>query len=183
MKRRLAFTLVELLIGLTLVSILIGAIYAFLHLMFWGGSRSNLAGLTRRSFIQKDAKTGLRQLVYRLREGTQILSPALGSSSGELVFRDIVNTDVRLRLVPGENRLVSEVNPGGTWVRETAATMIGTGTDAVPAAWPISMANCSAVHFTVLSGESVAIAASIEWEGQVGSLFTVVKLRNSTQAY
>ena len=67
MKRR-GVTLVEILVGMALAAIAFAIIYEVMHLFFGTDSRNNVMGITKRSFVQKDAKTGLRRLVYRLRE-------------------------------------------------------------------------------------------------------------------
>lgn len=182
-QRGQAFTLVELLVDLAISSMLIGIIYGLMHLFFWSRSRSNVVGLTHRSHIQKDAKAGIRRLTYRLREGIQILSPQAGTSSSELVFRDISNYDVRIKHLPAEQKVISERDTNGTWVRETDPEMFGTPSGPALVSWPVQILNCSAVRFTVLSGGCVTIQAAIESEGTVGSLLTVVKLRNVGKAY
>lgn len=181
MKRR-GFTLAEVLVALAITSVVLGIIYGLFHFFFASKSRSNLTGLTRRSFIQKDAKAGVRRLTYRLREGTQILSPPAGTTGEELVFRDIQNTDVRLRRIAAENRVVSEIYQNGAWVRETAPATVQTAAGQLPVCFPVQVSNCSAMRFTPLSGGSVVIEASIENEGTTGSLLTLVKLRNVNKA-
>lgn len=181
--RRRAFTLVELLVGVAISAMLIGIVYGIFHLFFWSRSRSNVTGLTKRSHIQKDAKAGIRRLTYRLREGIQILSPPAGTSAGQLVFRDISNNDVRIIYLPAEKKVVSERDQGGTWVRENDPETVSTPSGPALVSWPVQVLNCSAIRFTVLSGGCVTIQASIENEGAVGSLLTVVKLRNVGKAY
>jgi prepilin-type N-terminal cleavage/methylation domain-containing protein len=182
MKRR-AYTLVEVLVAMGLVSVLLGGAYGVFHLLFSSKSRSNLHGLTRRSFVQKDAKSGLRRLSYRLREGIQILSPVGGTSANELVFRDLTNSEVRLRHIPAERKVVSERNVDGTWVQETDPDFVNTSGGRMVASWPVLIQNCTDIRFTAISPDCVTVQASLEWEGQVGPLLTVVKLRNSALGY
>lgn len=181
--RRRGFTLVELLVAIALVTVLLGAVYGIAHLLFANKSRSNVSGLTRRSFVQKDAKSGLRRLTYRLREAIQILSPEGGRSASELVFRDLTNTEVRLRHIPAEKRVVSERKDGGGWLLEVAPDVVPTSTGSMVASWPVVIQNCTDVRFTAIAPDCVTIQASIEWEGQVGPLLTVVKLRNASMGY
>jgi len=183
MSRSRATTLVEILVGLALVSITMGLAYGFMHLMFWSHSRFNLTGLTRRSFLQKDAKAGIRRLIYRLREGIQILSPAPGTSSTELVFRDVLNQDIRLRQDATGNRVISERSVGGAWVLETEPTLIQTDNGQIPASWPVLVSNCPSIRFTAIAGDCVTVQASLVFEQEMESLLTVVKLRNAQQAY
>lgn len=182
MNRR-AFTLVEVLVCVLLVPVLIGIAYGLFHLLFWSGSRSNVTGLTRRSFIQKDTKVGLRRLTYRLRESIQILSPTAGASSSELVFRDITNTEVRLRHIAAQKRVLSERQEGGGWVEETEPQMIATGGGPLLATWPVRFASCPMIRFTAISSDCVTVHATMEWEGQLGSFLTVIKLRNAGIVY
>lgn len=182
-KGRRAFTLAELLIGMAISIILISIVYGLFHMLFWSRSRSNVIGLTRRSFVQKDAKSGVRRLTYRLREAIQILKPAAGTSSNELVFRDITNTDVRIIYLPAEKMVVSERDNAGTWVREKDPDTVSTASGPALIYWPVKVQNCQAIRFTVLSGSCVTVQAALESEGTVGSLLTVVKLRNAGKAY
>ena len=181
-RRRRAFTLLEVLIGLAISAVLMGVVYGLFHLFFWSRSRSNIIGLTRRSSIQKDAKSGIRRLTYRLREAIQILTPAAGTSASELTFRDISNNDVRIIYLPAEKLVVSERDNAGTWVRETDPETVSTPSGPALVSWPVKVINCTAIRFTVLSGSCVTIQASLENEGAVGSLLTVVKLRNAGKA-
>lgn len=180
--RRRGFTLVEILVAVGLVSALLGAVYGVYHLLFANKSKSNVAGLTRKSFVQKDAKSGLRRLTYRLRESIQVLSPLPGATASELVFRDLTNTDVRLRHIPAEKRVVSERRVGGAWVQEGEPDFVNTSSGAMVASWPVIIQNCSDIRFTTIAPDCVTVQASLEWEGQVGPLLTLVKLRNSALA-
>lgn len=182
--RRRGFTLVEMMVALALVSILLGAVYGISHLMFSSKSRSNLTGMTKRSFVQKDAKSGLRRLTYRLREAIQILSPEGGKSAPELVFRDLTNSEIRLRLIADQKRVISERKVGAAWVAETDPDYVNTTTGGrMVASWPVVIQNCTDVRFTAIAPDCVTVQASLEWEGQVGPLMTVVKLRNAQLGY
>lgn len=183
-RRRVgAFTVVEVLVALAIVTALIAVIYGLSHQLFGSGSRSSLTGLTRRSFLQKDAKAGVRRLMYRLREAIQILAPPPGTSANELVFRDITNAEVRLRHVAGEERVISERKQGGAWVEEREPATIATDSGPIPATWPVLVRSCRSIRFSALSPDSVTVHATLVNEGALGSMMTVVKLRNARQAY
>ena len=181
--RRRGFTLVEVLVAVGLVSVLLGAAYGAFHLLFANKSRNNLHGLTRRSFVQKDAKSGLRRLSYRLREAIQILSPAGGTSATELHFRDLTNSEIRLRLLPDKHLVISERNVNGAWVRETEPDYVDTSSGRMVASWPVEVQSCTDIRFTAIAPDCVTVQASLEFEGQVGPLLTVINLRNSAMGY
>ena len=178
-----AFTLVEVLVALGLVSVLLGAAYGVFHLLFSNKSRSNVSNLTKRSFVQKDAKSGLRRLSYRLREAIQILTPVAGTSATELTFRDLTNAEVRLRHIPAERKVISERNDGSGWVQETEPDFVDTKGGKMVASWPVLILNCTDIRFTAISPDCVTVQASLEFEGTVGPLLTVVKLRNASMGY
>ena len=168
---------------MVILSILMFVVYQVFHLLFGSRSRHSLVALTRRSFIQKDVKVGLRRLIYRLREGIQVLEPFPGLGGEELVFRDVTNQKIRIRREDSENRLISEKDEAGNWVREDQPTMVTVGTGSLPASLPVKMENCSSLHFTVLSPECVSIRVGLLQEIERGSFMTIVKLRNSSLAY
>lgn len=180
---RRGFTLVEIVIGVILASILIGAVYGLFHVLMWNRSRSNIVGLTGRTAMQMDAKIGVRRMMYRLREAIQILSPAPGITASELVFRDLTNAEIRVRLLADEQRVVSERLTGGAWVRETDPVMMSTASGPVPATWPIVLAGCKAVRFTPLSPDCVTVHATLTSDGNTGSVLTMIRLRNAGLAY
>ena len=182
-RRARGFTVVEVLVAMAIVVGLVATLYAVMHLLFSSGSRSSLTGLTRRSFMQKDAKSGVRRLMYRLREAIQILSPAPGTTASELVFRDITNAEVRLRHVPAEDRVLSERQVNGAWVEEVEPVTIDTGSGPLPATWPVVIRSCRSIRFTALSPDSITIQATLAAESSLSSMMTVVKLRNARQAY
>lgn len=181
---RRGYSLIEVLVAISLVGVLLGSLYGVSHLMFSSNSRSNLSGMTRRSFVQKDAKSGLRRLTYRLREAIQVLSPEGGRSAPELIFRDLTNSEIRLRHLPAEKRVISERNEGGAWKIETEPDFVNTTSGAkVVASWPVVIQNCTDIRFTAIAPDCVTIQASLEWEGHTGPLMTVVKLRNAEMGY
>lgn len=177
------FTLVEMVIALALASLLLVVAYEILHLLLGGKSRSSLTSIALRSFVQKDARAGVRRLTYRLRESVEILDPPPGRMASHLVFRDGTNREVRLRHLPAERRVISERLQEGNWVEEKEPLQIATRSGEVPVDWPVVLVNCVSIHFTVLSPSAVTVHASIAHEGQIGPLLTVIKLRNSRIAY
>ena len=180
---RRGFTIVEVVIGVVLASILIGAVYGLFHVLLWNRSRSNVTGLTGRTAMQMDAKIGVRRMMYRLRESIQILSPSPGTTASELVFRDLTNAEVRVRLLADEQRVISERLTGGVWVREMDPVIMNTKTGKVPASWPIVLSGCKAIRFTPLSPECVTVHASLASDGTTGSVLTMIRLRNANLAY
>lgn len=181
---RRGYSLIEVLVAISLVSVLLGSMYGVSHLMFSSNSKSNLTSMTRRSFVQKDAKSGLRRLTYRLREAIQVLSPEGGRSAPELIFRDLTNSEIRLRHLPAEKRVISERNVNGSWQLESEPDFVNTPSGGrMVASWPVVIQNCSDIRFTAIAPDCVTIQASLEWEGHTGPLMTVVKLRNAEMGY
>ncbi len=182
-RKRLAFTLTEVLIAFSLSVVLSGALYFAFSFLFSRKSASSLTNLTDRSFIQKDARMAMRKFFLRLREGTQLLSPAPGDTSASLVFRDILNDRIRLRLITAEKRIISERFLAGTWTQETKPRVLTTsGGDKICPAFPIRIPNCSNVSFTALSPTCVAIHLTLTWRGNHDSLMTAITLRNANLA-
>lgn len=182
MKRR-GVTLIEVLIGMAIGAVMIGIVYQTFHLLFNRDSRHSLTSLTTRSFIQKDMKVGLRRLIYRLREGIQIVEPLPGQGGEQIVFRDVTNLKIRIRRDPTRNQLISEREQGGAWITEDQPTLVDTDAGSLPASFPVRMDNCWSAHFTALSPECVSMRVTVEQEGQQGTFMTIVKLRNSNLAY
>jgi prepilin-type N-terminal cleavage/methylation domain-containing protein len=178
-RARPGFTIVEIMIGAAILSLLAGIAYQAFHLVFSADSRHGVTAMTRKSFMQKDAKAGLRRLTYRLREAIQILDPAPGRSGPSLTFRDISNEKVRLRLDGAASRLYSERERNGSWAAETDPVTVATPAGRVAASWPVAMLSCSSIQFTVLSPECVSIRAGLMIDGQLGSYMTIVQLRNA----
>lgn len=181
--RRRGITLVEVLTGLAVTALALSLAYGMSHQLFGTGSRNNLASLTKRSFLQKDAKVGLRRLIYRIRESIQVLEPLPGRGGDALVLRDITNKKLRIRRDPAEKRLVSEVFANGAWTQETAPVEVPVDGASLPASFPVYMPNCSAVAFTTQAPDCVAIQLSAAADDLVGSFMTTVKLRNARLAY
>lgn len=171
--------LVEILIGMALMTAILGSAYGLFRLLFLGSSRASVTGLSRRSALQKDSKSGTRRLIYRLREAIQILSPEAGRSADQLIFRDVTNVEVRIRRAPDGNRVLSERREDGAWVVESDPVMVETANGSLPASWPVAVGSCRAIRFHALTPDCVTVHATLEWEGQLAGLLTVIKLRNS----
>jgi len=181
--RRRGYTFIEVLTALVIATAMAGTVLMLWHSLFNGDSRHSLTGITRSSYTQKDAKSGVRRLMYRLREAIQILSPAPGKSGDTLQFQDVTNSSIRIRLEPTEHRVISEVLRNNQWVRETSPDEIDVGGKKQAASWPVTMPNCSALRFTVISPECVSMEATVEADGQARLVVTAVKLRNANIAY
>ena len=74
-RGRHAVTLVEVLVALALVAVLVMTLYAIVRFFFSRQSKSSLVTMTDRVIAQKDIRIGLRKLIVRIREGTEILEP------------------------------------------------------------------------------------------------------------
>jgi prepilin-type N-terminal cleavage/methylation domain-containing protein len=182
MTRR-GYTLMEVITAAVIATVMAGFAFGAWRTLFNPDSRHSITGLTRASFSQKDARAGVRRLLYRLREGIQILEPPPGKSGPALMFRDVTNKDVRVRLDADARRVISEVRSRTGWTREDRPIEVDVAGTKLAASWPIQMLNCTALSFTVLSPECVAVEATVEADGQPRLVMTVVKLRNSNLAF
>ena len=100
-------TLVEVLVALAVSALVATVLFAAIRHFFSRESKASLATATERAFAQKDLRIGLKKLMLRIREGTEILSPRPGGTASELVFRDVLNQKIRLRVVPERQALLS----------------------------------------------------------------------------
>ena len=182
MSRR-AFTLVEGLVGTCLLVLVMGIAYGVMHQLFGTSSRHNLAGMTAHSAIQKDAKIGIRRLMYRLRESIQVLEPLPGRGADTLVVRDITNNKLRIRRDAAQNRLISETFTNGAWVQETAPVQVTVGAGSLPASFPVYMSNCASVWFSALAPDCVVIQLGVAGDQLVEQYMTTIKMRNARMAY
>lgn len=180
---RRGVTLVEALVGTAVALLALVLAYGISHQLFSGPGRHSLSAMMGRSAIQKDAKVGLRRLIYRVREAIQVLEPLPGRGGDTLVVRDITNKKLRIRRDPDSGRLVSEVSAGGGWTVETASIDIPVDGASLPASFPVQMSNCNSVLFTVLAPDCVVVQLSVSADEQIGSFMTTVKLRNARLAY
>ena len=180
---RRGVTLVEVLVGMVVMLLALALAYGVSHQLFGTRSRFNLASMMGRSAIQKDAKVGLRRLIYRIRESIQILEPLPGRGGDTLVVRDITNKKLRIRRDAAAQRLVSEVSAGAGWTVETTSVDIAVEGASLPASFPVYMPNCNSVNFTVLAPDCVVVQLSVSADDQIGAFMTTIKLRNSRLAF
>lgn len=174
-------TLIEILIAVVLVSVLATATFGVLRFFFHRGSKASLTTATERSFAQKDLRLGLRKLIIRLRESTCLLAPEPGFDGDELLFRDVVNDRIRLRL--DGDTVISERRAEGSWTRETAPRSIPLPEGArLLVAHPIRIPGCRKLRFTVLSPSCVVVALTLGQGPSQASLLTAVHLRNGALA-
>lgn len=180
---RRGVTLVEALVGAAVALLALALVYGLWHQLFAGSGRHSLTAMMGRSAIQKDAKVGLRRLIYRVREAIQVLEPLPGRGGDTLVVRDITNKKLRIRRDPATGKLVSEVGAGSGWTVETQPIEVPVDGASLPASFPVQMSNCNAVRFTVLAPDCVVVQLSVAADDQIGSFMTTVKLRNARLAY
>ena len=180
---RRGVTLVEALVGLAVSLLALGLAYAISHQLFNAPGRHSLAAMMGRSAIQKDAKVGLRRLIYRVREAIQVLEPLPGHGGDALVVRDITNKKLRIRRDPATSKLVSEISNGGAWTVESGPVEVPVDGASLPASFPVHMGNCNAVQFTALAPDCVVVQLAVASDDQVESFMTTIKLRNARLAY
>lgn len=181
---RRAVTLIEVLVAVGVSALLALVLFGTIRHFFSRDSKASLSTATERAFAQKDLRIGLKKLMLRIREGTEILSPRPGVTASELVFRDVLNQKVRLRLNPERQALQSERFEGGDFKVETEAFEVVTEEgDRTLLARPIRIGSCSNVAFTTLSPSSVVLSLTV-FSGHVeNALMTSIHLRNYKLAY
>lgn len=179
-RRRNGWTLVEILIAMSLFTLVIGGVYGWLHLAA-GQSHGSISSRTTLSYLRQDVRLGLEKLVGRLESSIEILSPEPGQSGGELIFRDLLNHDARVAHEPPTGELASYRREGASWVRETDVVSLTTEEGAAfqSPVQPLRIRECQSVLFRVYSPTLVSIELTLADRGAAGTLVTLVHLRNS----
>jgi prepilin-type N-terminal cleavage/methylation domain-containing protein len=162
-RRRNAFTLVEVSMALAIGLLVFMLAYGLLRFISTGKSRWDVIGMTRRSYMQKDARPGLRQLMHLVQDAVAVVEPEPGKSSEELVVQTLDGRRVRVRREPALGALVSEQDQGG----------VG----------PVAVGGCAAVRFTAASAHSVTAALTLENGGQTENFLTIIEARNGHADY
>ncbi|MBF0407968.1 MAG: type II secretion system protein [Candidatus Riflebacteria bacterium] len=98
LSRKYAFTLVELMVSMILLSMVAGAAYKFFQ----------MAGNTQKTFsqqaiLQMQARKAFDQLMDQVHEGSDIVRPLMGETTPFLIFKNIINETVLLYLEPNES--------------------------------------------------------------------------------
>jgi len=183
-ERRHGLTLVEVLVAACVMSVVILMLYNAVRFFFSRQSKSSLITMTDRAFANHDLRYGLRQLMMRVREGTKIISPLPGSSSNELVLRDLLNHKIRLRIDPASKRLISELFLQGEFLPETLPFEVTTPEgDNIIVTRPIKIPACSSAAFTTLSPSCVVVSLTVASGHVEESWLTSIHLRNFRMAY
>jgi len=168
-------TLVESLIVVALLSLLIVVVW-FLLGNFTGRGRLSIATGTSKTLVQQQGRIAFRKLYERLREAVQVLEPAPGHTGTELVFRDMFNRTVKLRIDPVRKQLISERLVSGNYVSEEVLEQEGL------MARPIRVSACDAAHFSAMGPMSVFVSLT-STDAQVGNSFMgIIFLANSRLA-
>ena len=165
-------TLVEALIAISLVSILLVGMWNSLGKLFSSDGPMSLQVGASRSVVLQQSRGAIRKLFYRIQEGIQIETPFPGQSQREMAFRDIRNHRVRIRLVEGEHRLVTERLVDGVSVRESRMQ------DPTEAARGIEVACCESAVFTAISPTSVWVSFTTFDEKVRDTFMTVISMAN-----
>jgi hypothetical protein len=147
---------------------------------FYGTSgKTGVTRLADKSAIQREARIGLRQLLARVREATEILDEP-GQTTQEIRFRDILNNEIRLRVDPDRKALVSERAEGGTFAPETAnpATAKTDTGEVIRPAMPIHIEGCERALFTIVSPTCVIAHLTLASGKMRDTLMLSIHLRN-----
>jgi hypothetical protein len=168
-------TLVEVCVAAGVGTVVLSIAWGFMHLLF-SGHRWDVFGMTRRSFMQKDVRPGLRRLFNRASEAVEILEPAAGTTAGEVILRALTGERVRVRCDRGE--LISEREENGGWVRELAPIVLDTAQGPQPVGAPVEMRSVRAASFTVLAPQAMLVDVTLEQAGQQENYLTAIETRN-----
>jgi prepilin-type N-terminal cleavage/methylation domain-containing protein len=175
---RTAVTLVEVLVALAVASILMVVLYGAVQTFFARDSRASLVAMTDRTFAQKELRLGLTKLMLRIREGTKVLSPVPGESGPELVFRDVLNRKVRIRVDPATRTVVSEIADGAGWAADGPKSVTNASGQSAIVAYPVRIPNCANLCFTGLSPSCVVLSLTLASGSAENSLLTAIHVRN-----
>ena len=175
-RRRHAFTLIELSVAVGIAFLVIALLYAFLSRVFSNDAPS-VTRMTGASFIRQDARLAFEKLMGRLEEGIEVLSPSPGDTAAELEFKDVMNHHTALAL-DAQGQLITYRVDGGTRTAETASTDVATPGGTVSVARPVKVPGVKQVHFTSLSPTLVSIVLTVADGNQTGSLVATARLRN-----
>lgn len=189
MKKR-AFTLVEIIVVVALIPLVILMVWRLMS-MITGSGTTSVGTLSRRSLLAQTSVLAIEKLYNRLQEGIEILEPRPGESGDELVFHDILNHKVTLKMHPTrENTLVSFCEANGTDDPETGAgcpshevTPEGDEGNPFYPAPPIRIDNVKSVKFTPQSPVCVRVSIVLA-DGRVETpLVVMMELKNRGLAY
>ena len=170
--RRRGMSLFEMLMGLALLVLLFTLIWSLWGTLTARSSRLNLVTGASRTMVQQQSRQAIRKLFYRLQEGIQILEPLPGGSANALVFRDILNNTIRLRLDRNKNMVITERLKDRTFELETPEL----STSAFDK--PIQVASCKAVTFTTITPTTVLVAFTTADSQIADSFMAIISLAN-----
>ncbi len=171
-SRKHGFTIVEVLVALGIFSLVLVGVTSVYSLF----SRQ-LPGLTQEVSLHHSLRLADALLGNRISRGAEVISPNPVNSSAELVFRDVDNEWIKIKLSQGCLRSF----------RESGAPEINS---VKPGIKPVNLLDVEMVEFTVMSPASVMIklkfgrnkdrdsGRGMEMHDFSGSVF-IVRLRNA----
>lgn len=176
-RRRCAWTLVELLVALGVLSLVAVALYQFLSTIF-SGRRTSAVRMTGASLLRQDARLAIEKLLHRLEEGVEISSPPPGGQAPALEFRDLLNHPVRLALTPSAE-LVTWSRAGGGWQPEVVPAAVPTedGESYSPVR-PVRIPAVVKVSFRAISPSLTIIELTLQDAGRTITVVATARLRN-----
>lgn len=185
-------TLVEILIAASLLSLILGMAWRLMSIVNSTGGTS-LENLYQRTMLNQDVVTGMEKLYNRLQEGIEILEPRPGKVSTKLVFRDLLNHTVTLKIVSNDrNRpgiLVSTCADSGTPEEKgrgcpahekSENNVVGNQFFPVP---PVRIENVKSVTFTSLSATCININLILSLSNAEVPMAVTIKMKNSGLVY
>lgn len=183
MRSRRGVTVVEVVIAAVLFCLVAILVFQLLS-AFVSDRRTSAARLTGASFLRQDLRLALQKLLERIEQGIEVIEPPPGASASELVFQDVLNERVRLRVDPrGTLVSLAEAGPGVEREETTARTITTAGGDRFAPALPVRVPHCKRAAFTALGPTLVGIELTLVDAGQSVTLFTTARLANGALLY
>jgi len=156
-------TVIELCVGAGIGFLALSIAWGLFHMLF-AGKRWDVAGMTHGSYMQKDARPGLRRLMRCVNEAVEVLEPAAGASGPELMLRALTGARLRIRVDPDTRSLISEREQGGAWVADDEST--------------VRMRGCAGANFAVIAPHVVTAVVTLEQAGLQQPYSMTLETRN-----
>lgn len=163
---RRGFTLIEVIMAMAVSVLVISAAWSVFSAMMGRSGKTNVVTLTADSFLRQDAVDAIKSLTRRLQESIQVLEPRPGQSGSSLLFRDILNNEIKLEVKDG-----ALLSFRGDQEETVPAELMANGKPFTPAK-PIRIPGCVEATFTALTPTCVSL--SLTFKGDTDKKLSVV---------